>query len=108
MTLKDFLRKRMEKGKMLKDAQEQVDISKKIEQRMKTPNERDLEDFIEKDRQKQIKQKLQQFRDKEKRDMFVGSLGDKTNIFKGHKNILGGKKLFPIKKGISGGNMYFK
>lgn len=108
MSLKDFLQRRMQKAKMLKDAQEQLRVSKTVEQRTKTPNERDLEDFLEKERQKKIKVELQGFRDKERREMFSGGLNAEKNVFKGHKNILAGKKLFPIKQSIHGGNMFFK
>ena len=108
MALRDFLQRRMEKAKLLKDAQEQARISKVVEERMKSPNERELESFQEKERQKLIKAKLQQFQQREQREMFSGGLTPDKNIFKGHKNILGGKKIFNMGKKISGGNMFFK
>lgn len=94
---------------MIRDAQDQLRIQKLVEDRMKTPNERDLESFMEKNRQEMIKRKLDMYRNREKRKILMnGKMTDTHNIFKGHKNILGGKKIFTMKKVQREGGMFFK
>lgn len=108
MGIKDLLRKRAEKGERFKQMIEEVRMQKQIEQRMKSPQERELENFLERKRQEQIKIQVDDIRAQERREMFSGGLSPEKNIFKGHKSILGGKKLFRMKAARHEGGMFLK
>lgn len=97
MGIKDFLNKRIERKDRIREMEEETRISQAVEQKMKSPEERELEDFMKRERQKQIKMKLQEYRDREKGSMLKGNLMDNHNIFKGHKNILQADNLFQFK-----------
>lgn len=109
MGLKEFLKKRRERAGKLKEIQEEIRLNEMARQRMKTPQERDLERFLEEERQKKIKMQVQKFKEKRKGNMLKGSLGDTKNIFKGHKNILHSRSMnFLGEKKMIGGSMFFK
>lgn len=109
MTLKEIFNKFTHKDERFKDMQREDRMGKVLEERKKNANERELERFIEEERQKQIKIALEQFRKKKKDEFFHGgNMLKQKNIFKGHKNILhqdfdilkGGENLFMKKGGM--------
>ena len=73
----------------LKSAKRQLKIQKALEKSQKTPEERELAVFLERERQKKILERLQPFRDMEK-----------ERIFKSEKSILGGENIFANQKSM--------
>lgn len=65
MGIKEVLQKYGERRRKLKEYEDELRIRKTAEERMKSSQERDLEDFYEKERQKKIKEKLIDFKRKE-------------------------------------------
>lgn len=108
MSLKEFLKKRAERGNELKQMLEERRLEKMANDRMKTPQERELEDFLERKRQSEIKNHLAKFHEQERKQIFSGGIMGKDNMFKGHKNILQNKKLFPLKQDMKMECMFFK
>jgi len=105
MAFKDFLRKSLARDPRLKEMQEQRRMEKIIEEREMNANERELNRYIEEERQKSIKKNLEEFREMRKRETWNPSEENQIlkakDIFKGHKSvlhqdfeILGGKQLF--------------
>lgn len=96
-----------------KEVQMQDRVQTMVQERKKNSNERELERFIEEDRQKMIKQQLEMYRQRRKmQDREVTTL-DKKNIFKNHEPILKhDDKLFGLKKSnqsmMTKGGMFFK
>jgi len=98
-----------------------------VEERMKSSDERELEGFYKREREKQIKRNLEEFRKQQQEETWhpKETVLDSPNIFKGGKsimdqdhsvldngrNILHDKKLFKVGKGIKKqkkGGMFFK
>jgi len=108
MVLKEFLARLREKKVVMQEAQTQDRVAHTVQERKKSSNERELERFVEENRQEQIKKQLHQFRERQKtRNREVTTL-DKHNIFKNHKPILQhDKKLFGMNQGnmLSQGSM---
>ena len=109
MALQGLLGRMFGKSEKFKEMQEDTRFQKVIEQRQKNANERELERFQEEDRQKEIKEKLTQFRKMRKIE------ANQTTILKGDFNILHNpnpilkqKNLFSIEKSQQGRNLFFK
>lgn len=62
MGIKDFIASLVEKRKKFKDYSDDVEIQEKVSERKKTADERELERFMEEDRQKRITTQLKQYR----------------------------------------------
>jgi len=73
MGVKDFLQRlkenRNKKKELLNQALEQDRVQKLVEERKKSSNERELEKFMEEERQEKIKGALKDFREKRKKDI---------------------------------------
>jgi len=111
MNLKNILDKFREKREEFKTVQRQDKIQELVQQRKKNSNERELERFMEEERQKEIKSQLEMFRKKRAKEVNGMKILGGKNIFKGHKNILtDNKKLFGMHNdfGAAHGGMYFK
>lgn len=108
MSLRDFIKKRSAKGEVLKEMIEQRRLEKMADDRMKSPQEREIEAFLERERQEKMKQKLVQIHDMERRKIFSGGLMDKKNIFKGHNNLLHTPSNFKVKSSLLNKSTYFK
>ncbi len=121
MGLIQNLLKGMGKGKRefkekFKQAQDEYKINKMVEQRTKSSNERELEEYIEKQRQNNIKLQLDKIHKKQNEEWWKSknSLLDKgTSILKEDRPILKEKNIFTDDKTeipfTSGGeNMFFK
>ena len=103
MGIKEIFSNALHKDPKFKEMERDMKIQKIIEDRQKGANERELERFYEEERQKSIKQNLEEFRKARREEDFSGknNILNQKNIFKGGKSImkqdfdiLGGKKLF--------------
>jgi len=111
MAIKDFINKFLHKDNAFKEMQNEDRLRNKLETRKKNSNERELERFEEEDRQKMIKERLEQFRNRQKEEFFHGpNLMKQKNIFQGHQSVMtNNKKLFSVKNNnLHGQGMFFK
>ena len=126
MGVKEFISNALKKDSRFKDLEKEMRIQKMVEERLKPSNERELEGYIEEERQKQIKQNLEEFRKHRQEETWhpKNTILNAPNIFKGGKSImdqdhsvlnngkgiLNDKKLFGLKKGTKQkkGGMFFK
>lgn len=73
MAVKEFIQKMGEKQKerkaLFKAAEERLKIQKILEERQKSANERELERFINEDREEQIKEELERVRKRREQDI---------------------------------------
>lgn len=84
------------------EAEEDLRIHKKLEQRQLSSNERELNSYLEEERQRKIKSMVEQFRKKKRDEFWHGNnIIDKKNIFanqssimKNNKNLYRGKRLY--------------
>lgn len=110
MGIRNFLQSRIEKGKRFKEMQEDLRMRKKVEEREKTSEERQLERYFEDERQKRIKQKLDGFKKKDLNDFWHGHSFKQENIFaKKDFEILKQPNLFKLNNGnMMSQGMFFK
>lgn len=89
-----MLKEILEKFRARKEAMNQIDedytINKKLEQRRKNSNERELERYFEEQRQKQIALTLQRIRKKRNEIAWKGekNILNEPNIFRNHHSVL--------------------
>jgi len=109
MVLKQMLERFRDRRSNFKHAQVEDRTGELISERKKSANERELDRFMEEDREKQILSNLIQFRAKRaEEDRKTTVLGGK-NIFTGHKSIMeNNDKLFSGKMDNAKGGMFFK
>lgn len=88
MGIKDFFKKTFTKSPEFVEEAKVRKINRILNEREKSSNERELERYYKEQREKMIKLKLDKIRKQRKRELLIGSLGDKTNIFKNHNSIL--------------------
>ena len=89
MTITDLIKGMMKRDDDFKIAEKELKIQKTLETRQKNSNERELERFMEEERQEHIKQQLEMYRKKKQKELWSGGNMMKTkNIFQGHKSIL--------------------
>ena len=97
MGLKEALIKYGEKRKRLKEIEDELRLRKTAEERMKTSQERDLEEYLEKERQKRIKEKVSMFKNKEMKEFWGSPYKQKLPVQQNgislKSNMLGGKCL---------------
>jgi hypothetical protein len=97
MGLKEVLAKYGEKRRRLKDMQDELRLRKTAEDRMKTGQERDLEDYMEKDRQKKIKEQVKVFKSREMKEFWASpyksTIKPQRNGISLKTNLLGGRVL---------------
>jgi predicted RND superfamily exporter protein len=117
MGILDIFKKNMEKSGRFKELSEEMKIRKLIEERSKSSNERELERFYEEEREKKIKQNLEEFRKHRQADSQKTTvLGGGNNMFKGKGNMMSGEttvlknndKMFSMKSGSKQKGMFFK
>lgn len=106
--IKELLEKLKQRKAKLKDAEEDVRIQKIIEQKQKNANERELESYLEEERQKRIKLDLDKYHKKKQDEFWHGNnllknnkrymdnLPKEKNIFKHKNSIIKTKKMFKI------------
>ncbi len=88
MGLKEFLQKRMEKSKKMKDRLAELRMEKQVQERMESPEEREIKKFLEKERHEQLSEEVKVRRSMETRNFFSTGIMDTTNIFTNHPKIL--------------------
>lgn len=93
----DKIRNKREKFKEMETDER---MSEKLHERKKSSDERELERFLERERQIQIKQHLAKFRDQEKKKILRSNLMDRSNMFKGKATMLNNNPSF-----MSNGNV---
>lgn len=110
MKVTEFLSKALKKDERFKEVQKEMRIQRIIQERQKGANERELERFVEEERQKKIDKHLDEFRKQKQEEHWKGNnLTNQKNIFKGHQSIMeNNDKLFEVKKAKSKGGMFFK
>ena len=88
--LKELLNKFRERKAAMSNIDQDYRINKTLEQRRKTADERELERYMEEERQKQISLQLQQIRKKKNEMAWRGenNILNEPNILKGHHSIL--------------------
>lgn len=102
--IQNLIQKAREKKEMRQNMENQVSISEKIEQKRLSANERELNKYIEEDRQKKIKEVLNNYRKDRDNDIKFGHNPIYIkNIVKDDKNLFKHKKIFSNQKNIFSG-----
>lgn len=109
MVLKEIIAKMREKKERFKEMKDEDQMQETLATRKKNSNERELDRFMEEERQKEIKIQLETFRMRRKDEARKENMLKGKNIFAGHKSILtDNKKLFSTRNNIHKGGMFFK
>ena len=115
MAVRDFLEKLKQRKDKFKQMEEEFRLQKKLEERQKSSNERELERFDEEEREKSIKKNLEEFRAMKQKAAMETNVLSGGNMFKGKatimdngKGILNQKNIFAMKKCNQKGGMFFK
>ena len=109
MGVKEFLSKALHKDGRYKELEREMKMQKILLERQKNSNERELEGYIEEERQKTIKKNLDEFRKAKTEEMWKSNILEQKNIFKGKQTILkNNDKLFSMKSKQFKGGMFFK
>lgn len=109
MALQGLLKRIFGKDEKFKEMQENVRFQKIIEQRQKNANERELERFQEEEKQKAIKQKLEQFRKMRRAESNKSTiLKSDFNVLHNPNPILKEKNIFSMGKIQQGKGLFFK
>ena len=83
--LKDFIARYKEKKEKEKTLAEDIHIQKRVMEREKNANERELERYYEEIRQKRIENQLKKFRLNKTREIMTTNIfAQKGNMFKGN------------------------
>ena len=99
--LKNIIGKIKNKKERYEEAEIDEKVARKLEERKKNANERELERYQEENRQKAIAKQLEVFRKRKQHEMFH------TNHFTHNKNIFNGKSVFKNEKNIMcGGKLW--
>jgi hypothetical protein len=107
-TLKSMGQKSRERKEKIRELDEDVRVQKLIEERQKPSNERELERYMEEDRQKKIKETLEFYRKKRQKEIDYGHtpLATPNITNKSDYNLLKQKKLFKHKGNMFQGQKY--
>ena len=109
MVLKELVQRIKEKRAVFKEMKDNDRMQETLQQRKKNSNERELERFMEEERQKDIIEQLKMFRSKRNEENRKQTILGNKNIFKGHTNILtDNKKLFSMHSNLGGQGIFFK
>jgi|TARA_R100000750_G_C2313587_1_gene83483 hypothetical protein len=92
--------KRGEKKQKFQQMEEDFMLHKKLEERQKSSNERELDKYMEEAREAKIKQSLESFRNKQRDDTWRNNsmLSNQTSILKDERPILKEKNIFMNKE----------
>jgi len=103
MSVMDIVRKWSEKKNVkkakFKEAQEDMQVQKLLEERQKSSNERELERYMKEQREADIKRQLDSIRKKQRKELWSGRnsmFHQKTNILNNDKPILKEKNIFKM------------
>lgn len=113
--LTSLFSKKREQSERFKQMEEDLRLQKLLEARQKNSNERELDRFVEEERQQKIKLALEHFRKQRQREAMETTVLGGKNLFKGQDNIAKGKasvlinnhKLFTMKEKKERG-LFFK
>ena len=117
MTIMDIIKKiggrNQEFKEKMKNAEEEMKIQKRLEERSKSANERELQRYMEEERQRKIKSELDKIHKQQNKDMWNDNsiLGSKTTILKDDRPILKEKNIFldnKTKNPLTQRRMFFK
>ena len=103
MGIKEFLQKRIEKNNMLKERHNELRVEKMANDRMESPEERDIKKWIEKKRQESLREELKAINATETRGFFSQGILSKENMFKEK-----GQSILTFENNQMGGGMFFK
>lgn len=113
MGLREWYDKVVRKKENFQAAEEQQQIEHKLQQRRLTANERELNKFLEDDRQRRVKEMLEAYRARKQEEVWHGTTAlDAPNVISTQKNIFKHKdegNMFGWKSNnIKGSNLYFR
>jgi len=91
MAILDIFKKNLEKSIRFKQMQEDLNLQKKLEERQKSSNERELDRFYEEEREKSIKRNLEEFRKMRQAEAMKTTVLAGENQFKGKGTIMSSK-----------------
>lgn len=74
MGMKEFLNRQIEKKQQFKQAKEEAIIRRRVDESMKSAEQRQLEHYLEVERQNQIKANLSEFKRRDQQNMFKGNV----------------------------------
>lgn len=95
MTLKDIIGKLYNKKEKFKEMEDEVHFQRRIQEKMKSADERELERYIEENRQARIKAQLGKIRKDKQKAMWHGKTAlDAPNVIVGHKNLMRQPNIF--------------
>lgn len=123
--LKNLLKKKSEDSedfkRKFKEAEMNMKIQRRLEEREKSSNERELESYMKRKREEQIKKHLDKIHDKQNKEMWKGSydimkqdksmLNNDKPILKDNKKLFGKGNIFLDKKSnnpMTQRRMFFK
>lgn len=109
MAIKDFIDKWKARNLRVKELEEEDRAQTKVLTKKKNSNERELERFMEEERQETIKQQLDEFRRKRQEELWHGpTILSQKNIFKDKHNMLNAPNIFKSQKMPREKGMFFK
>ena len=88
MGIKELLQKYKEKRARLSEYENELRTRKMAEQRMKTGQERDLEDMMEEKRQERIKEMVTNMKRNKQKDFWITKQDNTINVNRGFRNNL--------------------
>jgi len=102
MSIRDIINNWKEKreinNQQFKEMEREFLLRKKLEDRQKSSNERELEKFMKEKREEDIKRQLNEFRNKQRNEMWRGnSILKQKSILKNERPILKEKNIFHLK-----------
>ena len=105
-----ILERQKAKKEKFKEMEEDYLLRKKLEDRMKSSNERELEKYLKDQREKQIKIKVDKIHKQQNHNMWHGNqiLKSDYNILHDDKPILKQQNIFKGKSNSLKGGMFFK
>lgn len=86
MGIKEVLEKFKERRQRLKEYEDELRLRKTAEQRMKTGQERDLENFMEQKRQEKIKEMVTNMKRQKEKEFWITKSDKTINVTKGYNN----------------------
>lgn len=94
--LQDFIARWKERKSKSKEIEDDIRIHEKIVEKKKSANERELEGYLEEERQKQIKSQVEHFRLKKRNELFHSKTAlDTPNVFrKKSPSVMTGRSVF--------------
>jgi hypothetical protein len=93
MGILNWLRKKKENDSRFKEIDKESKLHEKLEQRKLSANERELNKYMQEDREKKITKEVERLRKKRSDEFFHKDIIKQPNVMTGHKNILHTKSM---------------